>query len=66
MPGLIQETPFKTFTVRELHPTFGAEVQGVDWENVTDEGLREIIAAMAKVRRPRPYSHLTPSHPAGL
>jgi len=50
MPGLVQETPFKTFTVRELHPTFGAEVEGVDWENLTDEGLREIIAAMAKVR----------------
>jgi len=50
MPGLIQETPFKTFAVRELHPTFGAEIEGVDFANLTDEGLREIIAAMAKVR----------------
>ncbi len=49
MPGLIQETPFKTLTVRELHPTFGAEVEGVDFENLTDEGLQEILAAMAKV-----------------
>jgi len=54
MPGLIQETPFRTFTVRELHPTFGAEIEGVDWDKVTDEGLREIIAAMAKVRDPCP------------
>jgi hypothetical protein len=50
MPGLIQETPFKTFTVRELHPTFGAELVGVDFDNMTDDGLNEIIAAMAKVR----------------
>ena len=49
MASLIQETPFKTFTVRELHPTFGAEIQGVDWEHLTDEGLQEIVAAMAKV-----------------
>jgi len=49
MPGVVQESPFKTFTVREIHPTFGAEVEGVDFQNLTDESFQEIIAAMAKV-----------------
>ncbi|KAJ9133549.1 Alpha-ketoglutarate-dependent 2,4-dichlorophenoxyacetate dioxygenase [Pleurostoma richardsiae] len=48
MTGVIQDTPFKTLKVRELHPTFAAEVEGVDWSNVTDEQLEEIKAAMAK------------------
>ncbi|KAK3387273.1 alpha-ketoglutarate-dependent 2,4-dichlorophenoxyacetate dioxygenase [Podospora didyma] len=45
---LIQETPFQTITVKELHPTFGAEVFGVDFDNASDEQLHEIVAAMAK------------------
>ncbi len=49
MPGLAKDAPFTTFKVRELHPTFGAEIEGVDFDNLTDEGLQEIIAAMAKV-----------------
>ncbi len=49
MSILVQETPFKTFTVRELHPTFGAELVGIDFQNVSDECVREIVAAMAKV-----------------
>ncbi|RFU35443.1 hypothetical protein B7463_g865, partial [Scytalidium lignicola] len=48
MPGLIQESPFKTITVKELHPTFGAEVEGVDFHNLSDEQFNEIVAAMAK------------------
>ncbi|KAL1879104.1 hypothetical protein VTK73DRAFT_7328 [Phialemonium thermophilum] len=49
MPGLVtQDTPFKTIKVKELHPTFGAEIEGVDFDNVSDETLQEIIAAMAK------------------
>ncbi len=52
MPGLIQETPFQTITVKELHPTFGAEVQGVNFENLSNEQLAEIKAAMAKVPSP--------------
>ncbi|KAK3321481.1 alpha-ketoglutarate-dependent 2,4-dichlorophenoxyacetate dioxygenase [Cercophora scortea] len=49
MPGVLtQTTPFKTITVKELHPTFGAEVSGVDFENSTDEQFDEIVAAMAK------------------
>ncbi|KAI1141328.1 taurine catabolism dioxygenase [Hypoxylon sp. FL0543] len=48
MPGLIQESPFKTITVKELHPTFGAEISGVDFQNVSEEQFKEIVAAMAK------------------
>ncbi|KAI0169298.1 taurine catabolism dioxygenase [Hypoxylon sp. FL1284] len=48
MPGLIQESPFKTITVKELHPTFAAEVSGVNFQNLSDEQFEEIVAAMAK------------------
>lgn len=51
MPGIIQTSPsFKTISIKELHPTFGAEVEGVDWQNMTDEQFDEIVEAMAKVR----------------
>lgn len=51
MPGLlIRDTPFKTIKVKELHPTFGAEVEGVDFNNLSEETLQEILSAMAKVR----------------
>jgi alpha-ketoglutarate-dependent 2,4-dichlorophenoxyacetate dioxygenase len=49
MPGLLQETPFQTITVKELHPTFGAEVEGVNFQNLSEAQLAEIKAAMAKV-----------------
>lgn len=49
MPGLVQESPFKTITVKELHPTFGAEIEGADFENTTNEQFEEIKAALAKV-----------------
>ncbi|KAK0634737.1 alpha-ketoglutarate-dependent 2,4-dichlorophenoxyacetate dioxygenase [Bombardia bombarda] len=45
---LIRDKPFQTFAVKELHPTFGAEITGVDFENTSDEQLEEIRAAMAK------------------
>ncbi|KAF3765518.1 taurine catabolism dioxygenase [Cryphonectria parasitica EP155] len=48
MPGLIQETVFRTITVKELHPTFGAEIQGADFTDMSDEQLDEIKAALAK------------------
>lgn len=51
MPGLIQESPFKTIAVKELHPTFGAEVSGVNFQDLSDEQFREIVSAMAKVNR---------------
>lgn len=40
---------FKTFRVKELHPTFGAEVEGVDFSNITDGQFVELLQAMAKV-----------------
>ncbi|KAI0026018.1 alpha-ketoglutarate-dependent 2,4-dichlorophenoxyacetate dioxygenase [Xylariomycetidae sp. FL0641] len=48
MPGLIQESPFKTIQIKELHPTFAAEVTGVNFQDVSDEQFAEILAAMAK------------------
>ncbi|KAF2098050.1 alpha-ketoglutarate-dependent 2,4-dichlorophenoxyacetate dioxygenase [Rhizodiscina lignyota] len=48
MPGIIQETPFKTITVKELHPTFGAEIIGVNFPNPDEEQYREVLAALAK------------------
>ncbi|KAF2263888.1 taurine catabolism dioxygenase [Lojkania enalia] len=48
MPGLLQDTPFQTITVKELHPTYVAEIHGADFENMSDEQFREIKAAMAK------------------
>ena len=50
MPGIIQETPFQTISVKELHPTFGAEVIGVNFPNPDEEQRKEVLAAMAKVR----------------
>lgn len=50
MPGLlIQDTPFETITIKELHPNYGAEIVGADFHNMSGEQLREIKAAMAKV-----------------
>lgn len=40
---------FKTIRVKELHPTFGAEIEGVKFPNPSDEQFEEILAAMAKV-----------------
>ncbi|TGJ86403.1 hypothetical protein E0Z10_g2377 [Xylaria hypoxylon] len=50
MPGLVQEEerPFKTFEVKELHPTFAAEITGVNFDDVSEEQFSEILAAMAK------------------
>ncbi|KAF2965101.1 hypothetical protein GQX73_g8488 [Xylaria multiplex] len=50
MPGLVQEEkqPFKTFQVKELHPTFAAEITGVSFDDVSEEQFSEILAAMAK------------------
>ncbi|KAI0405064.1 alpha-ketoglutarate-dependent 2,4-dichlorophenoxyacetate dioxygenase [Xylaria palmicola] len=50
MPGPINdnEPQFKTIKVEKLHPTFAAEVSGVDFENLSDEQFSEILAAMTK------------------
>jgi alpha-ketoglutarate-dependent 2,4-dichlorophenoxyacetate dioxygenase len=50
MPGpLAEASHFKTITVKELHPSYGAEIIGADFENATDEQFQEIKSAMAKV-----------------
>jgi alpha-ketoglutarate-dependent 2,4-dichlorophenoxyacetate dioxygenase len=40
---------FKTFRVKELHPTFGAEIEGVDFPSPSEEQFQEILEARAKV-----------------
>lgn len=50
MPGLIQESQYKHITVKELAPTFVAEVQGVDFSRpVEPEVFQEVKDALAKV-----------------
>lgn len=49
MPGAIQEPSPEGLTVKELHPTFGAEIEGVDFENLTEAQFAEIKAALSKV-----------------
>ncbi|KAJ5820440.1 alpha-ketoglutarate-dependent 2-4-dichlorophenoxyacetate dioxygenase [Penicillium riverlandense] len=50
MPGLTQTSAtFQHITVTELHPTFGAEVSGVDFSRpVEDDVFQEILAAINK------------------
>lgn len=50
MPGIIQEPSPEGLTIKELHPTFGAEIEGVDFENLTEAQFGEIKAALSKVR----------------
>lgn len=52
MPGLLltPETEFKTLRFKELHPTFAAEIEGVDFSApIPDDVFNEILAASAKV-----------------
>ncbi|KAJ5716979.1 alpha-ketoglutarate-dependent 2-4-dichlorophenoxyacetate dioxygenase [Penicillium malachiteum] len=49
MPGLTQPTLFNHLTITELHPTFGAEVSGVDFSRpVEDDIFQEILNAISK------------------
>jgi len=41
---------FQAISVKPLHPTFGAEVSGVNFPDPSDEQFGEILAALAKVR----------------
>ncbi len=44
------DPPYKTLTVKELHPTFGAEVHDVDFsKHISEDVFEEILAVMAKV-----------------
>ncbi len=48
------EHAFKLIRVKELHPTFGAEVQGVDFSKpVSADVFSEIYKAITKVRMTR-------------
>lgn len=54
MPGLLidPEIDFKTLKINELHPTFAAEIEGVDFSKpIPDDVFNEILAASAKVSR---------------
>lgn len=56
MPGIIEQTStptgFKHITVRKLHPTFGAQIDGVDFSSsLSDEVFNEIRAAAVKVSK---------------
>lgn len=44
-------TTFSHITVKPLHPTFGAEISGVDFSSpLTDEVFNDIYQAVAKAR----------------
>ena len=50
MPGLTTEPSFKHITIKELHPTFGAEISGIDFSKpVDDDVFQEVLAAITKV-----------------
>ena len=55
MGGYTEEPEFKTISIKELHPTFAAEVEGVNFQNLSDEQFNEIFAAMAKVSLRCPF-----------
>ncbi|KAJ5721421.1 alpha-ketoglutarate-dependent 2-4-dichlorophenoxyacetate dioxygenase [Penicillium malachiteum] len=49
MPGLTQPTLFNHLTITELHPSFGAEISGVDFSRpVEDDIFQEILNAISK------------------
>lgn len=50
MPGLIQEPSGQNLNIKELHPTFGAEITGLNLKECTQDQFQELLAAMAKVR----------------
>jgi len=45
--------PYKSIQIKELHPTFGAEVFSADFsKEVPDEVFGDILVAIAKVTTP--------------
>ncbi|KAL1869977.1 hypothetical protein VTK73DRAFT_2898 [Phialemonium thermophilum] len=49
MAGILYiDTAFTKITVKPVHPTFGAEVQVPDWNNLDDETVQEIAKACGK------------------
>jgi alpha-ketoglutarate-dependent taurine dioxygenase len=50
MAGVLYiDTTFSKITVKPVHPTFGAQVEVPDWNNLDDETIDEITRAGAKV-----------------
>lgn len=53
MPDISQPSTFNHIAITELHPTFGAEISGVDFARpVEAEIFQEILTAMSKVGSP--------------
>lgn len=58
MPGPSHPSAFRHITITELHPTFGAEISGVDFSHpVEDDVFQEILAAIGKVGVPPQHRH---------
>lgn len=54
-PDSDSPSQFKHIIVKPLHPTFGAEISGIDFSQpVPDEVFTEVLAAVTKVS-PSPY-----------
>lgn len=51
MASPVNEDPeFNTIQIKKLHPTFGAEISGINFqEPIPDEQFQEILKASAKV-----------------
>lgn len=63
MAGVLYiDTSFTKITVKPIHPTFGAEVQVPDWNNVDDDTVQEITRAGNKVKRNELFSLSIPSY----
>jgi len=61
MTGVLYiDTSFTKIVVKPVHPTFGAEVQVPDWNNLDDDAVREISSAANKVRSIVLYLPLPP------
>jgi alpha-ketoglutarate-dependent 2,4-dichlorophenoxyacetate dioxygenase len=49
MPGRVQESPYNRIPGKELHPTFGAEISGIDFSQpIDDETFHEVLEAISK------------------
>lgn len=49
MASTVETPEFKRISVHGLHPTFVAEIRGIDFTDVDDETLSEIKEAIHKV-----------------
>jgi len=60
MAGVLYiDTSFTKITVKPVHPTFGAEIQVPDWNNLDDDAVREISNACNKVKLIVPWTLLS-------